>query len=156
MAAMEIIDFQPKFAGAFKTLNEAWIEKHYLLEPKDTEILGDPEGAIVGNGGFVFFAVEDGEAIGCVAMIAMADGGFEIVKMAVDETRRGHGAGRALMAACVERGRTIGAPRLYLESGLALEPALALYRRFGFVDLEPERRPPSPYARVEVWMELRL
>ena len=156
MPAMRIIDFQPKFAPAFKALNEAWISRHYVLEPKDAEILGDPQGAIIDQGGFVFLAVEGDATIGCCAMIPMEGGGFEIVKMAVDEARRGHGAGRALMAACVDRGRSLNAPRLYLESGLALKPALALYRSFGFADLEPERRPPSPYARVEVWMELRL
>ena len=52
--------------------------------------------------------------------------------------------------------RARGAPRIYLESGTPLTPALTLYRKFGFKDLEPERRPNSPYARADVWMELIL
>ena len=156
MAGMEIIDFEPRFAGAFKALNEAWISRYYEIEAKDHAILGDPQGAILDPGGHVFFSVEGDEAIGCCALIPMTDGGFELVKMAVAETSRGKGSGRALMAACVERARELGAPRVYLESGLALKPALSLYRSFGFVDVPPARRPPSPYARVEVWMELRL
>ena len=41
----------------------------------------------------------------------------------------------------------------YLESGVELEPAIALYEGLGFIHLSPERRPWSPYARVSVWME---
>jgi putative acetyltransferase len=45
-------------------------------------------------------------------------------------------------------------PRLYLETNSALAPALALYRSFGFQEIRPET--PSPYARADVIMELRL
>ena len=153
---MQIIDFDPRHADAFRTLNEAWITKYFAVEAKDREILGDPQGKIVAKGGFVFFAVEDGVAAGCVGLIPMADGGFEVSKMAVDEASHGRGYAKALLAACVERARALGAPRLYLESGTPLTPALTLYRKFGFKDLEPDRRPSSPYARADVWMELIL
>ncbi len=156
MAGMRVMDFEPRFAAAFKSLNEAWIEQYYVVESKDEELLGDPQGRIIDQGGHALFAVDDPEVVGCCALIPMADGGFEVSKMAVAEASRGRGVGKALMRACIERARALGAPRLYLESGLALTPALALYRSFGFRDLEPEERPPSPYARVEVWMELRL
>jgi putative acetyltransferase len=153
---MQIIDFDPRFAEAFRTLNEAWITKLFALEPKDREILGDPKGEIVDKGGYVLFAVEDGVAAGCIGLVPMDDGGFEIVKMAVDKAHQGRGYARALLSACVDRARALGAPRLYLESGKPLTPALNLYRSFGFRDLEPERRPNSPYARADVWMELIL
>jgi len=156
MAAIEIIDFEPAFAPAFKALNEAWIAKHFVMEPKDHEMLGDPEAKIIGEGGYVFFAVEGGEALGCCALVPLPDGGFELIKMAVAEGVRGRGIGRALMQACVDRATSLGAPRIYLESGSALTPALTLYRAFGFVDLPPGRRPASPYARADVWMELNL
>jgi GNAT superfamily N-acetyltransferase len=119
-------------------------------------VIGDPEGQIVDKGGHVFLALEDGVPVGCVALIPMADGGFELAKMAVAEARQGRGHAKALMAACVERARALGAPRLYLESNEILTPARALYRAFGFRDLEPERRPASPYSRANVWMELPL
>ena len=156
MTAVQVIDFEPRFAGAFFALNEAWTSKHFVMEAKDEALLGDPKGLIIDKGGFIVFAVEDGEAIGCCAMIAMADGGFEIAKMAVTDAFKGRGIGRALMAACVERARAAGAPRLYLESNHILTPALTLYRAFGFQDLPQERRPVSPYARADVWMELVL
>jgi len=86
----------------------------------------------------------------------MVDGGFEVAKMAVADAHKGRGHGRALMQACVDRVRAAGAPRLYLETNSALAPALGLYRAFGFRELTGMTRSDSDYARVDVWMELRL
>lgn len=156
MVRVQIVAFQPRFAGAFKSLNEAWIRRHFTLEAKDAEILDDPAGAVVAAGGEVLFVVEDGLAVGCCALIPMADHGFELAKMAVADQAQGRGFAKALLAACIDWARAAGASRLYLESNASLTPALALYRRFGFTDVPPERRPPSPYARADVWMELDL
>lgn len=151
---MEIVDFHEGFAPAFKALNVAWISHYFALEPKDLEVLDDPVGKVTGPGGHILMAVEDAEAIGCVALMVMQDGGFEVAKMAVIEAHKGRGVGRELMAACIERARQVGARRLYLETNSGLAPALGLYRRFGFQQVEPTE--PSPYARADVMMELRL
>jgi putative acetyltransferase len=151
---MEIVDYRPELAGAFKALNEAWITQLFQLEPKDVEVLGDPDGKVIGPGGRIVFVLDAGEAVGCCALMAMPDGGFEVAKMAVAEAYKGRGLGRLLMAACVERARAAGAPRLYLETNSALAPALGLYRSFGFTDVAPPA--PSPYARADVTLELRL
>jgi len=151
---MEIVDYRPDLAGAFKALNEAWITQFFQLEAKDVEVLADPEGKVIAPGGHIVFVIETGEAVGCCALLAMPDGGFEVAKMAVAEAHKGRGLGRLLMAACVERARAAGAPRLYLETNSSLAPALGLYRSFGFQVIEPAE--PSPYARADVAMELRL
>jgi putative acetyltransferase len=151
---MEIVGFHESHAGAFKALNVAWISHYFELEPKDLEVLDDPVGKVMATGGHILMAVEQGEAIGCVALIAMKDGGFEVAKMAVIEAHKGRGIGRDLMAACIERARAVGARRLYLETNSSLAPALGLYRRFGFKDVQPAE--PSPYARADVMMELPL
>jgi GNAT superfamily N-acetyltransferase len=151
---MEIVDFRPELAGAFKALNEAWITSLFALEPKDEAVLGDPQGQVIARGGRILFALDGDDAVGCCALLALADGGFEVAKMAVAEPYKGRGLGRALMAAAVERARAAGAPRLYLETNSGLAPALALYRSFGFAEVTPAE--PSPYARADVCMELRL
>lgn len=157
MAAMQVIAFDPRYAADFRTLNEAWITRFFAIEPKDAQVLGDPAGQILARGGQVFFALEDdGRAVGCVALIPMADGGMELAKMAVDEASQGRGHAKRLMTACVDHARAVGASRLYLESSLRLTPALTLYERFGFTHLPPDRRPSSPYQRADVWMELTL
>jgi ribosomal protein S18 acetylase RimI-like enzyme len=153
---MQIVDYRPELAGAFRALNEAWITALFALEDKDREVLGDPEGKIIARGGQVLFVADAGEMVGCVALLKLADGGFEVAKMAVADSHKGRGLGRALMAACVERAKAAGAPRLYLETNSALAPAMALYRSFGFRELTGMQRGPSDYARVDVWMELTL
>ncbi len=156
MADMQIIDFRPDLAPAFKALNEAWITRHFALERQDIEVLEDPFGKIIAPGGAVMF-VSDGETIaGCVALKALDDGGFEVAKMAVADGYKGQGLGRLLMQACVDRAEAEGATRLYLETNSALAPAMALYRSFGFVELEGMTRGPGDYARVDTWMELKL
>ena len=151
---MEIVDFHEGFAPAFKALNVAWISRYFTVVAKDLELLDDPAGKIIKAGGHILMAVEEGEAIGCCALIALQVGGFELAKMAVTEAHKGRGVGRELMAACVERARCVGVRRLYLETNSGLAPALGLYRSFGFQEVQPAE--PSPYARADVMMELLL
>lgn len=147
---MQIVDFEPAHAEAFRTLNEAWISKYFALEPKDREVLGDPQGKIIAKGGRVYMALLDGQPVGCVALMKMDDGGYEVAKMTVSETLRGSGLGRLLMQRCIDAGAELGATRLYLETNSTLGPALGLYRAMGFKDLAPTD---TPYARADVFME---
>jgi len=149
---MQIVEFEPHHAAAFKALNEAWISKYFILEAKDREVLDDPQGKVLAKGGRIFMAIEDDQAMGCVALLKMADGGYEVAKMTVSETLRGSGLGRALMERCIEAGAEDGAPRLYLETNSSLAPALALYRATGFCDLAPVA---TEYVRADVFMERR-
>lgn len=151
---MPIVDFEPRHAEAWRTLNEAWITRHFAIEPADAEVLADPVGKVIAPGGHIFMAEDaDGAPIGCVGLKAIPDGGFEVIKMTVSEAARGTGLGRDLMQACIERARALGAPRLYLETNSALGPALGLYRTMGFTDLPAQD---TPYSRCDVWMALTL
>ena len=150
---MEIVEFNPDHAPAFKALNEAWISKYFAIEAKDREVLDDPQGAIVAKGGRIFMAFKDAEPVGCVALIAMPDGGYEVAKMTVAETLRGSGLGKVLMQRCIDAGAEAGAPRLYLETNSSLAPALGLYRAMGFRDIAPPEH--NDYVRGDVWMERR-
>lgn len=149
---MEIVEFEPSHAEAFHRLNEAWITKYFALEPKDLETLTDPQGKIIAKGGRIFMALKDGAPVGCVALLKMDDGGYEVAKMTVSEGLRGSGLGRLLMQRCIEAGAELGASRLYLETNSSLGPALGLYRAMGFKDLAPVE---TPYARADVFMERR-
>ena len=149
---VEIVEFEDRHATAFKALNEAWISKYFTLEAKDREVLEDPQGQILSKGGRIFMAMQDGQAVGCVALLKMADGGYEVAKMTVSETLRGSGLGRLLMQRCIEAGAEDGVPRLYLETNSSLAPALALYRATGFKDLAPVE---TEYVRADVFMERR-
>lgn len=147
---MEIVEFEPGHAEAFHRLNEAWISKYFVIEPKDLEALTDPQGKIIDKGGRIFMALQDGRPVGCVALLKMGDGGYEVAKMTVSEDLRGSGLGRQLMQRCIDMGAELGATRLYLETNSTLGPALGLYRAMGFKDLAPVE---TPYARADVFME---
>ena len=147
---VEIVDYRPEHAAAFRTLNEAWISKSFVLEAKDREVLNDPEGKILAKGGLIFMALHEGEPVGCVAMLKMDDGGYEVAKMTVSETLRGTGMGRKLMDRCIAAGRDLGARRLYLETNSTLAPARGLARAMGVKDLAPTE---TPYARADGFME---
>src|SRR5258708_1958141 len=97
---MEIVEFGPEHAEAFRALNEAWISKYFTIEAKDREVLDDPHGKIVAKGGRIFMAFKDAEPVGCVALIRMADGGYEVAKMTVADTLPGPALGRVLMHPC--------------------------------------------------------
>jgi N-acetylglutamate synthase-like GNAT family acetyltransferase len=150
---MEIVEFAPEHAEAFRALNEAWISKYFAVEAKDREVLDDPQGKIIAAGGRIFMAMKDAEPVGCVALIRMADGGYEVAKMTVAETLRGSGLGRVLMQRCIDAGAEMQAPRLYLETNSSLAPALGLYRTMGFRDVG--RPVHNDYARGDTWMERR-
>lgn len=149
--------FQPGDEAAFQRLNEEWIGRFFVLEPKDIASFADPRHTILDGGGHIFFAIDPaGEAVGCCALLSKSQGVFEVAKMAVTANAQGTGIGRKLLAYTIDQARAAGAIRLYLETNHILTPAIRLYESLGFRHLPPERITPSPYARADVYMELDL
>jgi putative acetyltransferase len=153
---LTIREFQAGDEVAFRRLNEEWIVREFVLEPKDQYSLTNPQETILDHGGRIFFAVRDGETVGCCALVAMGPGEFEVAKMAVTLNSQGGGVGRQLLEKVVAEARASGATRLYLETNHKLTPALRLYNAIGFRHLPPDRVVASPYARADVFMELWL
>lgn len=143
-------------ATAFRTLNEEWITRFFVLEPKDREILGDPGGKILAKGGRIFLVDDGAMTVGCVALIPMGAGVYELSKMAVSPAMRGRGIGRYLLLHVIEEARAMRAESLFLGSSTKLPNAVHLYESVGFQHVPPERLPPMPYARADVFMTLLL
>jgi putative acetyltransferase len=141
---------------AFRTLNEEWITRYFTLEAKDREILNDPVNSILLKGGHIFMAYAGAEAVGCVALIPMRDGVYELSKMAVSPHMRGRGLGRRLLQHALVQARCLGARSLFLGSNTRLKDAVHLYESVGFRHVNPETLPPMPYSRADVFMELPL
>lgn len=147
-------DFQPGDQPIFRQLNEEWISRYFTLESADLKALDHPEEYILQPGGCILLAEMAQRVVGTCALIKMADGGYELAKMAVSPAAQGQRIGLLLGQAAVRRARELGGTRVYLESNSVLTAALALYRKLGF---EPLAQPTaSPYARANVQMELRL
>lgn len=142
---------------AFAALNRAWIEQDFAMEAGDHRVLGDPEGVILAGGGAIFMARAAARAVGAVALLKLDDTIYELAKMAVAPEARGRGIGRQLCAAAIAHARRLGATRLVLQTSHKLPIAIALYRRMGFVEVEP--LPASgehAYRRSSLTMALEL
>src|SRR5215469_13563314 len=86
---MLIRSFRAGDEDAFRALNEEWIEHHFMVEAKDTEVFADPRKAILEKGGQVLFAVIGEICVGCCALLRMGDDEFEVAKMAVVSGHQG-------------------------------------------------------------------
>ena len=152
-ARVTVVPYEPAHHDAFRRLNEAWISRHFRIEPPDRRVLDAPQEQILDKGGHILVALRDGEPIGVCALLRVDDSTFELAKMAVAEHARGLGAGFQLGEAAKVTARAAGASRLILESNTVLEPAIALYRKLGFTEVTGAH---SEYARCNIHMELPL
>ena len=149
----KIVDYAPEYAEDFKKLNYAWIGKYFEIEQVDKDSLEKHKEKILDPGGAIIFALLGEEVVGTVALIKMENDVYELAKMTVSEKARGHGIGRLLGEAIIEKARELGARSVYLESNTKMEAALVLYEKLGFIKLEDQ---PSPYERCNIQMELKL
>ena len=154
MWEVSIVGFEDKFADDFGRLNYEWIERSYGVEEHDHEVLDHPRKSVIEPGGQIFFAVNEGVAIGTVAMIPYGDSSFELAKMAVAPEARGQGVGDKLMLACVEFARANGAVSIILESNTKQDAAISLYRKVGFMEIPLD--PNSHFVRANIRMALAI
>ncbi|MBY0572614.1 MAG: GNAT family N-acetyltransferase [Undibacterium sp.] len=139
--------------GDFIRLNEAWISHYFVLEEADKKLAVNPY-QIVEQGGCILSLVDAGKVVGVCALFKEEDHRYQLARMAVDDQARGKGYGDKLMQAALAQAHTMGAHSLYLLSNTKLQPALALYRKYGFQTLSEGPHP--VYARSDITMELWL
>ncbi|QNE16934.1 GNAT family N-acetyltransferase [Kribbella qitaiheensis] len=121
------------------------------------------------NLGEVLVAEEDGELVGQLQLIASGEQAFELNSMAIVESRRGTGIGRALVAAAIRYCEQRAAVRLLVATAAADTGNLRFYQRQGFRMLRIERdafTPDTGYAetiiidgvplRDRVWLDQPL
>ena len=149
----EIIKYQPRYAEDFKKLNIAWLEKFFVVEKYDEDVLSNPQKYILDKGGDIFFILEDDSVKGTFALMYNEYGELEFTKMAVDEASQGKGFGNLLMQHCIDKAIEMGAENLILYSSRQLAPAISLYRKFGFQEIPVEK---SEYARCDIKMIKKL
>ncbi|MDC0008075.1 GNAT family N-acetyltransferase [bacterium] len=152
--SVTIIPFEPKYAGAFKELNIAWLEKYFYVEPKDEILLENCKKSIIDRGGYIFFAKIEDKIVGCFSFIKLDSFSFELGKMAVCAKHQGQKIGQILLQFAIAFAEQNGWRKISLYSSTKLPTALHIYKKFGFVDVELEKD--LPYARSDVKMELSL
>lgn len=152
-AKVEIINYKQKYQEVFKALNEEWISKYFTMEESDYKALDHPKEYILDTGGHILVAMFNGEPLGVCALIKMNDGeyDYELAKMAVSPKAQGKNVGFLLANAIIEKAKSLGATKIYLESNTILKPAINLYHKLGFQKVAGK---PTPYTRCNIQMEL--
>jgi putative acetyltransferase len=153
MPAITIIDFESKYHPVFRQLNLEWLEKYNLLESHDLEVLDDPEGTVIANGGCIFLAMDGEKVVGTAGLWKENEKEYELVKMAVDERYRGQGISKILLDHCLEEARRRKAAKIFLYSNSQLVTALRLYSKYGFQHIDVTD---APFLTADVKMELSL
>jgi GNAT superfamily N-acetyltransferase len=152
MENVNILQYTSAHQPAFENLNRVWIEKEFGMEPIDFQVLQHPDEYILKKGGTILMASYAREIAGTVALKFVETGVYEFTKMAVDEKFRGKKIGQALAEAAIGTARELGAKKIILYSNTKLQPAIALYRKIGFMEIPVD----GPYKRSDIKMELVL
>lgn len=152
---VQIVDYEPKYQQAFKSLNEEWISNYFEMEEADYKALDNPQEYIIDKGGKILVALYDNKPLGVCALIKMDDPDydFEMSKMAVSPKAQGKNIGWLLGQAIINKSKDLGASKLYLESNTILKPAINLYYKMGYEKIVGR---PTPYKRCNIQMELDL
>ena len=95
-----------------------WMSKAYAA-PRHAYFVVEHAGEILGGGGIAPLAGANGDVC-------------ELRKMYFLPQARGHGAGTAMMARCLDAAREAGFRQCYLETLTGMNAAMRLYERSGF------------------------
>jgi ribosomal protein S18 acetylase RimI-like enzyme len=151
--SIAIIDYEPRYAVAFRKLNEEWISANFVLEEHDRVLLNDPDGYIIAKGGKILVALDDGEPVGVCALVRHNTDEYELSKFAVSPSMRGKGIGRKLGLAAIRLAKQLGGKTLFLEGNTKMSASISLYRRLGFAETT-ERT--SSYCRCNIIMQMSV
>ena len=131
----------------------AWLQIDLCFQDFEKELAGLP-GDYVSPFGCLWLAYDDDRLAGCIALRKIGEGICEMKRLFLREEFRGRGLGRELIEAIIREARQIGYERMRLDTlPPKMNDAIALYRRFGFQEIEPYYDNPVTGA---IFMELDL
>ena len=130
-------------------MNAEWLRSYFYIVPYDQQVLSHPKKYILDKGGFIFLAKYQNEIVGVVSLINQKDF-FELSKMAVNPNFRRQKIGEKLVLHCLKFGKNQGWDSITLYSNRKLIPAIALYHKIGFKEIELEKT--ANYKRADIKM----
>ncbi|MAY02241.1 MAG: GNAT family N-acetyltransferase [Gammaproteobacteria bacterium] len=146
----------------FTTDKQADLEAFFLTIRGNSEFPFEPEGfhadlrhiprVYQSKGGEFWLLVEEDKVIGTVGLRCLEPGVVELKRMNILDEFQGLGLGHLLMDRALKHAREQGFERMLLDSIRTKEPALHLYDKYGFTEIE--RYNDNPYA--DIFMELDL
>uniref|UniRef100_UPI003B525AB9 GNAT family N-acetyltransferase n=1 Tax=Roseovarius indicus TaxID=540747 RepID=UPI003B525AB9 len=112
------------------------IRKYFDRVKFETE-LADLPGDFRPPRGRLLLAVEDGEALGCIALHDLGDGVCEMKRLFVAPGHHGRGLGQLLAQRVIAEAVAIGYHTMRLDTGPKQAEAQGLYTRLGFRRIDP-------------------
>lgn len=100
------------------------------------------------GGGRCFLAQEGDRPLGTVTLSDTDATFFEVKRLWVDKSARGHNLGKMLMTRVEEVAKAMGGRRLLLDTNEGLVAAVGLYRSMGYVETAPY----NSNSRAQLWM----
>jgi DNA-binding MarR family transcriptional regulator/GNAT superfamily N-acetyltransferase len=143
-----------------RTATSRWCLSHYFAELNERFDLGfDPARSLYADtrvfvrpsGAFVIARVR-GRPVGCGAVKLKGKQPAEFKRMWIAKESRGLGLGKRLLDVLENQARMAGAAAVRLETNRTLTEAISMYRRSGYVEIEPFND--EPYAHH--WFEKKL
>jgi len=129
-----------------------WLTEYFYVEPKDTDLLDNCQEEIIDKGGVIFFAQLKETIVGCFALLPSDAHTVELGKMAVLQGYHGQKIGHQLLQYAVDNCKRNQITSIVLYSNTVLQPAIHLYKKFGFKKIPMEV--PPPYERSNIKMAL--
>ena len=120
----------PRAPGPRALLEASHALMQELFSPEDNYYLGIDE---LCTSDIHFFAARDGGQTLGTGALAVRDGYGEVKSMFTAADARGRGVAASLLRRIEDHARSLGLPLLRLETGDALDGAIRLYGRHGFV-----------------------
>lgn len=151
---MKVIEYQEKYKKDFVKLNTQWVERYFVMEDADLEVLEHVDD-LLKSGAMIYFAVEEDQVLAtCMAMPLDGDV-WEICKLAASGQYTGTGAGSAVFRASMNYAKEHGAKKLTLISNSRLKPALHIYKKFGFKEV-PLNKAYWGFERADIEFEYNI
>lgn len=95
-----------------------------------------------GLGNF-WVALRDSRVCGCIGLIKLGRGDFELQRMYVEASARGHGLGQKLLDVLMAWAIPNGVNSIYLETNHRWHAAQHIYEKNGFLPVAKEELPPE-------------
>ncbi len=131
MLSISLSPFTPADQRAVKTLILSGLADHWgTLDPAKNPDLNDI--AETYKDACFLVAKQQGELVGCGALVPRTPDTAEIVRMSVATNARRQGLGRRILAALCEEARARGFRCVMLETTQTWSEVIAFYQSFGF------------------------
>ena len=150
---VEIVSYSNKYSKYFYELNYDWLNEFFYVEEYDEQVLRNCKSEIIDKGGYIFFALNNSQVVGTMALILKENGIYELNKMAVKKDLRGNGIGHQLIQYIIDYSIDKEFKSIILYSNTVLKNSIHLYKKFGFNEIDNSD---APYKRSDIKMELKL